>query len=65
MIHHLDDGQNPGLCIVVSVGANAQIDLVWVLIAAEGGHEAKQGILGRLGDDIGVESGGSHGWLDV
>jgi hypothetical protein len=62
--HHLDDGQDPGLCIVVSVSANAQVNLVGVLIATEGRHQAEQGIFGGLGDDIGVESGGSHG-IDV
>jgi hypothetical protein len=64
MQYLLDDGQNPGLCIVVSVGANAQVDLVGVLVATEGGHEAEERVFGRLGDDTRVESGSSH-WIDV
>lgn len=62
MAYLLDDGQNPGLCIVVAVGANAQVDLVGVLVATEGSHEAEERVFGRLGDDIRVESGGSHGF---
>jgi hypothetical protein len=62
--HLLDDGQDPGLCVVVAVGPNAQVDLALVLVCAEGAHEAEEGILGCLGDDAGVESGGSH-WSDV
>jgi hypothetical protein len=62
--HHLDDGQNPGLRIVISVGSNAQIDLLGVFIATEGGHQPKQRVFWRLGDDIGVESGSSH-WFEV
>lgn len=62
--HLLDDGQDPGLCVVVSVGSNAQVDLVGVLVAAEGSHQPEQRVFGRLGDDIRVESGSSH-WFDV
>ena len=62
--HLLDDGQNPWLCVIVAVGANAQVDLALVLVGAESRHEAEEGIFGGLGDDAGVESSGSH-WGDV
>ena len=60
----LNDGQNPGLCIVVSVSSNAQVDFLGVLIATEGSHQPEQRVFRRLGDDIRVESGSSH-WFDV
>lgn len=60
----LDYGQDPGLCIIVSVGSNAQVDLLGVVVAAVGGHQSEERVFGRLGDDIGVEGGGSH-WCEL
>lgn len=58
--HLLDHGQDPRLRVVVSVRANAQIHLVGVGIAAEGGHQAEERVFWRLGNHIGAEGGGSH-----
>lgn len=59
--HLLHHRQHPWLSVVVSVGANAQVDLVAVGVAAIRGHEPEERIFGRLGDDARVESSGSHG----
>ena len=62
--HQLDNRQNPRLRVVISVGSNAQIDLLGVFIATEGRHQPEQRVFRRLGDDIRVESGSSH-WVEV
>jgi hypothetical protein len=59
--HLLDDGQDPGLCVVVAVGSDAQIDLVGVLVTAERCHEPKERVLGRLRDHIRGEACRRHG----
>ena len=61
----LDDGQDPGLCIVVSVSSNAQVDLLVEGVGLVGGHEAKQRVLGCLRHNIGSKNGAHVGWRDV
>jgi hypothetical protein len=62
--HLLDHGQDPGLCVVVSVSSNAQVDLLGVIVAAIGGHQPEERVFRRLGDDARVEGSSSH-WCDV
>jgi len=51
----LDYGQDPGLRIVVTVCTDAQIDLLWVCVAAEGGHQPEERVFWRLGNHVGAE----------
>lgn len=59
----LHDRQNPGLCVVIPVCANAQVDLFLGGILAEGLHQTEQRIFGG-GSDIGRSkdrrTGGTH-----
>ena len=43
--HLFDYGKNPGHSVVVAVCANAQVDLLGVLVGAVGGHETEQRVL--------------------
>lgn len=62
--HLLDNRQDPGLCIVISVGSNAQVDLFWVSVAAIGGHQPKERVFWRLRHCVCVEGCRSH-WCYV
>lgn len=53
--HLLDHGQDPGLRVVVAVRSNAQVDLVWVLVAAERGHQPEERIFWGLRNHVRME----------
>ena len=55
----LDDGQNPGLGVVVTIGADDQIHLLIVGILAKRLRQPKERILGGGGHDGGREDGGA------
>ena len=62
LLHHR---QNPRFRVIVSVGANDQVDLLAVGILTEGLGQSEEGILGSGGDDVGREDGGGSGSHDV
>jgi hypothetical protein len=47
-MHLLDHGKNPGHGVVVTVRANAQIDLLGVLVGTVCRHQTKQRVFRRL-----------------
>jgi len=59
LIGLFDNGKHPRLGVVVAVGTDAKIDLVGILVGAVLGHQAEEGILGGLRDDLSREDGGS------
>ena len=52
-----DHGQHPWFRIIISVGANAQIDLLVRRVLAVRRHQAEQGVFRCLRDDIFREDG--------
>lgn len=54
-VYLLDDRQDPRLCVVVSVGTNAQVYLFGVRVSSVGCHETEQGIFRSLRAGIGLE----------
>jgi len=54
----LDDRQDPGFGIVVSVGANSQIYFLAEGVGSVSCHQSEEGILWSLGHRLGGEAGG-------
>lgn len=64
--HLLHDRQNPGLRIVITVSADAQVNLLIGGVFAIGLHQAKKRVLGGRGDGSrGEDGGGTVGTHDV
>ena len=57
-IYLLDHRQNPGFRVVVSVGANAQVNFLWRVIPSVSSHQAEERVLWGLRDLALVEHGG-------
>lgn len=58
IIYLLDHWQNPGFCVVVSIGANAQVNFQWRVIPSVSSHQAEERVLRGLRDLALVEYGG-------
>ena len=52
-----DDWQNPGLCIIVSVSSNAQVDFFVRGVLAVSCHQAEEWVFGSQRYDIGGKDG--------
>lgn len=60
MVGSLNNWQDPGFRVVVSVCADSQIDFLFEVILLVSGHQAKQRVLWRLWDIVLTKDGSSH-----